>query len=126
MSMGLKIFKAIGEGIVAGEVIGEDKDTIFLKFPGKLLMFQSREGSDVSFVDIVPTFFADFKKLVEKFPLKRIHIAFMGDMDDKLLPYYADYTQGLIQRITGITIAGADALGNLPKDGKTGEPIIPK
>ncbi len=123
MSMGLKIFKAIGEGIVAGEVIGSDNDTIFLKFPGKLQMFQGRDGPDVGFIDIVPTFFANFRELVEKFPLKRIHIAMMGDMDPKLISYYGTYTEGLIERLTGIKIAGAEALGSLPKDGK-GEPII--
>lgn len=126
MGLGLKLFKAIGEGIIAGEVIDSDNNTIFLKFPGKLQMFQGREGPDVGFIDIVPTFFKNFRELVEKYPLKRIHISMMGDIDPKLISYYGVYTEDLIERLTGIKVAGADALGKLPKDGKTGEPIIPK
>lgn len=124
MSLGLKIFKVIGEGVIAGDVIDSDNNTIFLKFPGKLQGFQTPQGMDLSFIDIVPTFFKNFRELVEKYPLKRIHISMMGDIDPKLISYYGVYTEDLIERLTGIKMANKSDLDKLPIDQKSGQPII--
>jgi len=123
--MGLKLFNVVGVGFVAGEVVDANNDTVYLKFPGVLKAFQTPQGTGLHIVDIVPEFLDNFRELAEKWPLKRNFILMTGGMKPEMEGIYGEFVKGLIQRLTGIRLVGADAMGNLPKDGK-GEPIIPK
>jgi len=124
MSMGLKLFNVVGTGFVAGEVIDASNDTLYLKFPGVLKAFQTPQGTGLHIVDIVPEFLDNFRELVERMPLPRGLILMTGGMKPEMENIYGEFVKTLIQRLTGIHLVGADAMGGLPKDGKTGEPIV--
>jgi len=124
MSLGLKMFNVVGIGFLAGEVVDANKDTIFLKFPGVLQGYNMPEGTGFGFIDFVPDFFPNYRELLEKTSLPRGLILLQGDLDLKLVQVYEIYVKKLIKKLTGLHIVGAGALGDLPKDGKTGEPII--
>jgi len=124
MSMGLKLFNVVGTGFVAGEVIDASNDTLYLKFPGVLKAFQTPQGTGLHIVDIVPEFLDNFRELVERMPLPRGLILMTGGMKPEMENIYGEFVKTLIQRLTGIHLVGADAMGSLPKDGKTGEPIV--
>ena len=126
MSVSLKLFNVVGTGFVAGEVVDASNDAFFLKFPGVLQAYQTPKGTGLHVVDIVPEFLDNHRELVERFPLRRGLVLMMGGMKPEMVGIYGEFVKGLIKRLTGIELVGADAMGNLPKDGKTGEPVIPK
>lgn len=114
----------MGIGILVGEKIKQDDEKIYLKHPGVIVPNQqTKEGIRNLMVPPVPEFFAGHLDLLREFPLKKSLIIFSGRPVPDVLNMYDNYCAKLTQMMSGIVMAGADALNKLPKTGE-GRPII--
>lgn len=122
--MSVKIYNVIGMGFVVGNKIEADDKHIYLKYPGLFIPnYQTQQGIVPVMADPVPEFFANRKDLLNRFPIKRIHIIFSGKPGTNLTALYQQHENNVRQMLSGIRLVGADALSKLPKAGKGG-PIL--
>ena len=123
--MTVKIYKVIGLGLVMGEKIKQDDESVYLKYPGVALPNQQTEaGPQNIMIEPVHNFFSGKDDLLRNFPIRKANVLYSGTPTKEAMILYEDYSKMLRERLTGIKEASADDLNRFPSGGK-GKPIIP-
>ena len=114
--MTVKIYNVLGIGMVVGEKIKQDDEYIYLKYPGVALPSQqTQEGPRHLMIEPIHDFFSGKEDLLKNFPIKKIHVIYSGIPSPTAIELYENYTEALIEKITGIKKASEDDLNNLPR-----------
>ena len=120
----IKIYAVKNKGLIVGEKIKQDDESVYLKYPGIIFPNQeTKQGFQHLMAPPIPEFFAGQWEMLKEFKIEKKDITLSGTPSQQIMDLYEDYLKINREKITGIKEAGADALAHLPKNAK-GDPII--
>lgn len=112
--MSIKLYNVIGMGLVVGEKLSQDNDSVYLKYPGVFVQQMTQQGQpQAMIVEAVPPMFKGRDEMLSRLPIKKSMILYSGQPVPEMVSLYENYKVKLQARITGIHVVGANSVPNI-------------